>query len=1361
MMTIALRALGALVLFAVAGLPAAPADIVFLAGGRSHGPGEHEFNAGCQLLAKAINEQSGLGLKATVVSGWPKDETILDGIKCLVIYADGTSVVGKGWAKVDELAKKGTGIVFMHYAVHPDAKDGEKYYRPWIGGAFETGWSVNPHWVADLKALPNHSVSRGVNGLVQAYDEFYYNMRFPADRSKVLDLVTAVPTRENVKKYINLWNEHGVDGLGKVQTLMWGIERTDGGRGVGFSGGHNHRNWAIDGFRKLALNAIVWAAKVEVPAEGVKSAAVSEDELNANLDAKGKAPARLTVPQSGEFAKIPAAAIQVDREKGFGAATKPAAKPAEKSEAKPATPAPSAAKAEAVKPLAQSKDITTGDKQRLTELTADLKGAKELYLMVSDLGDTNCDWADWIEPTLLMADGSTRNLTELKWKSATASHGAALVGKNNSKGPLTVAKKVYTNGIGTHATSVIAYDLPAGVVGFRTQVALDDGGMERGGKRSPAAVRFLVFGAKPDEQKAVAVEDGPMLVPPELFTVPEGFEVTVWATSPQLFNPTNIDFDEKGRLFVAEGVNYRGKGGRRKEGDRIVVLEDTTGAGKADKVTVFTQETALASPLGVAAIDGKIVVSQPPDLLVYTDVNRDGVFDSATDKREVLLTGFAGRQHDHSLHSVTVGPDGKWNFNQGNTGADFIDKAGRHFYMGSPYMLGGIAGKRSDDGNVWIGGFSVRMNADGSDLRIVGHNYRNSYEQAINSFGDLYQSDNDDPPACRVSLIMEGGNAGFASADGKRSWGADKRPGQDTPTAEWRQDDPGTMPAGDVYGGGSPTGVAFYENGALGDKWNGLLLACEAGKNVIFGYQPKPDGAGMKLERFDFITSNKEKEWAGSDFLGGRATGVLKTMFRPADVTVGPDGAIYFADWYDPGVGGHGTRDNRYTGTIYRLAPKGFKSVVPKIDLNTTEGQILALSSPANNIRGAGFARLKAQGEAAIPAVSALLKDANPFVASRAVWLLAQLGDKGAAVVSAELRSSDAQRRLVAFRALRAANRDVLNLAVANAKDASPAVRREVALALRDFKGPVALAALVEVAQRFDGKDRAYLEAVGLGATGREVELYAALSKTMGGDPATWSDAFAGLTWRLHVPAGVAGIRARLASGKLDAAQTKQMVTALAFTNSPEAVGAMVELSQRKELKEIATWWLNNRKGNDWKTFEVDKILKASGLYDASQVKLTASDFPAEPAGTKALSSVETIAKLKGDPKLGAAAIAVCYTCHRIGDQGVEYGPNLTTYGRQQSAETIIQAIAQPSAAISHGYEGSRLVTKDGLVITGIVLTQGDPTMIKGIGGAIQTVPADRIKSVEKLEKSLMYSPAMLGLTDQSVADLTAYLKSL
>lgn len=298
-------------------LAAAPAKIVFLAGGRSHGPGEHEFNAGCQLLAKALNEQSGLDVQATVIKGWPQDTSVLDDAKVVIIYADGTSVVRGGWAKMDTLAKKGTGIVFLHYAVHPSPADGEKYYRPWIGGAFEDGWSVNPHWVADLVTLPNHPVSRGVTSAVEAFDEFYYNMRFPQDRSKVLDLVTATPTRERMKRYINLWNEHGVAGLDKPQTLMWGIERADGGRGVGFTGGHYHRNWAIDGFRTLVLNAIVWSAGLDVPQTGVKSTPLTEDDLNANLDDKGANKPRLTLPKAGEFKAIPTAPVQTQREAGF------------------------------------------------------------------------------------------------------------------------------------------------------------------------------------------------------------------------------------------------------------------------------------------------------------------------------------------------------------------------------------------------------------------------------------------------------------------------------------------------------------------------------------------------------------------------------------------------------------------------------------------------------------------------------------------------------------------------------------------------------------------------------------------------------------------------------------------------------------------------------------------------------------------------------------------------------------------------------------------------------------------------------------------------------------------------------------
>lgn len=282
--------------------------ILFLAGPKSHASGEHEFKAGCMLLAKALNEQSGLDVSATVINGWPKDESVFEGVDAIIIYSDGTRVIKDGWEKADTLAKAGCGLMFMHYAVHPSPEEGEKYFRPWIGGAMETGYSVNPHWVADLRALPNHPVSNGVTDLVRAYDEFYYSMRFQKDREQVLDLVTATPTKPRLKKIINMWNENGVDGIGKPQTLMWGIERKDGGRGVGFTGGHYHRNWAVDGFRQIVLNSIVWVAGAEVPEGGVKSLAVTEDELNANLDVyKGKPNPRIKIPVVEKFMGLPPA----------------------------------------------------------------------------------------------------------------------------------------------------------------------------------------------------------------------------------------------------------------------------------------------------------------------------------------------------------------------------------------------------------------------------------------------------------------------------------------------------------------------------------------------------------------------------------------------------------------------------------------------------------------------------------------------------------------------------------------------------------------------------------------------------------------------------------------------------------------------------------------------------------------------------------------------------------------------------------------------------------------------------------------------------------------------------------------------
>ncbi len=863
-------------------------------------------------------------------------------------------------------------------------------------------------------------------------------------------------------------------------------------------------------------------------------------------------------------------------------------------------------------------------------------------------------------------------------------------------------------------------------------------------------------------------------IPLALFKVPEGFEVTLWANSPMVRNPTNIDIDHDGRIWVAEGVRYRQHHARQPAGDRIVVLQDTDGDGRADGSHTFVQEPGLVAPLGVAVIDNRIVVSQPPDLIVYTDVDRNLRFDPSVDTREVLLTGFQGVNHDHSLHSVTVGPDGKWLFNSGNRGARFTDRSGRTFTSFSSYRADPIGpfrdphdsqrlmGARSDDGHVYVGGFAARMNPDGTGVEIIGHNFRNSYEQSITSLGDVFHSDNDDPPACRVSWMMEHANFGFASNDGQRTWQADRRPGQSVPAAEWRQDDPGTAPAGDVYGGGSPTGSAFYENGAFGDAWRGTLFVAEPGRNVIFAYRPERDGAGFRLVRHDFMATNSEGQWAGTDFNGGpqSATAELSTLFRPSDVAIGPDGALYVSDWIDPIVGFHQDLDDATSGAIYRVAPRKTPAVAPHFDASTIDGLIEALRSPAINVRSIGFTGLKARGPAAVDAVARLLDDPNEYIRGRAVFLLYQIGEEGPRRAGAPATHADAGMRIAAFRAMRRADLDVRTIAAALARDPDPGVRREAALAMRDRPAAQALPVLIDVARRFDGRDRSYLEALGTGATGKEAELYDRLQRDIGGtDPLRWSDAFAWIAWRLHVPAAVPALAARASASTLTLDQRRRAMDGLAFVDSRTASAAMVELAAAEgPLREAATWWLLNRSTNAWKSHDLLPQLARRRIYDPDAVTLQDMPLPARTA-SRTYGPAEVIA-LRGDAARGEAQAARCRMCHAIDGAGADVGPALDGWTRGKSPGTIAAAIVDPDAGIAHGYVGVTLHTIDGLTLHGLPIKEGDPVMIRGIGGLTQTVPAARIESRERLTRSLMMSAEDLGMTSQDVADLIAFLRT-
>src|SRR3954453_17617197 len=884
--------------------------------------------------------------------------------------------------------------------------------------------------------------------------------------------------------------------------------------------------------------------------------------------------------------------------------------------------------------------------------------------------------------------------------------------------------------------------------------------------------------AQPPAQQRPAVPEvaTPPSIPLDLFHVPEGFEVTLWASTPMLRNPTNMDIDRDGRIWIAEGVRYRQHWARQPEGDRIVVLQDTDGDGKADSTHTFVQEPGLISPLGVAVIDNKIIVSQPPDLIVYTDVDRNQRFDPAVDKREVLLTGFQGINHDHSLHSVTFGPDGKWIFNSGNTGGMFTDKSGKTFRVFGSYRPDPVgpfkfpndpavyAGKPSDDGHVYVGGFTVRMSPDATNAEIIGSNYRNSYEQSQTSLGDVFQNDNDDPPACRVSWVMEYANFGFSSNDGQRSWQADRRPGQTVPVAEWRQDDPGSTPAGDVYGGGSPTGNVFYENGALPASWEGTFFAADAGRNEIFSYHPARSGAGFALgERQVFVTTNPARQYAGSDFAGGNATakGAAETLFRPSDIAVGPDGAIYVSDWIDARVGGHQDLDDSLSGAIYRIAPKGFVSKVPTFDPSTIDGLITALRSPAVNVRAIGFAGLKARGAAAVNAVAALLQDPSPYVRGRAIFLLYQLGPEGQQRAGTPESYTDPALRIAAFRAMRRAGLDTAATASRLARDADAGVRREIALSMRDQPADKSLDVLVDVARGFDGTDRSYLEALGTGATGKEPALYDRLRRELGvpDDPIAWSDTFAWIAWRLHVPEAVADLSARARSPQLPAPARRFAVDTLAFIMDPAASKAMLELAAPDSpLREPATWWLLARMSNEWADYGLRPALKTAGIYDPDAITLREIVVPPEPPDLKEL-SIEEIAGLTGDPAKGKNTSAVCLMCHAIGGTGADLGPALDGWGRGKSAHVVATAIVRPSEEIAHGYDGTELKTKDGLTIQGILIKEGDPLMIRSMGGLTQMIPPDRVATRRRMAESLMMSPAQLNLSAQDVADLVAFLK--
>jgi hypothetical protein len=276
--------------------------LVLVAGKPSHPPRMHEFNAGVQLLAKCLKDVPQVKTDF-VLNGWPADEKIFDDADAVVFYMDGgpnhelVKENGRRLKLAESWARRGVGIGCMHYGVEVVADQAGAHFKRWIGGHYEHMFSCNPIWEPTFAELPKHAITRGVKPF-QIKDEWYFNMRFVGDLPgnkaaaegdlKFQPILVAVPSdgvRNGPYVYPAGPYAHIQAEKGRSEAMMWAVERADGGRGFGFTGGHFHDNWGNDEFRKVVLNALVWLTKAEVPENGVQYK-VTQAELEANLDPK-------------------------------------------------------------------------------------------------------------------------------------------------------------------------------------------------------------------------------------------------------------------------------------------------------------------------------------------------------------------------------------------------------------------------------------------------------------------------------------------------------------------------------------------------------------------------------------------------------------------------------------------------------------------------------------------------------------------------------------------------------------------------------------------------------------------------------------------------------------------------------------------------------------------------------------------------------------------------------------------------------------------------------------------------------------------------------------------------------------------
>lgn len=607
--------------------------------------------------------------------------------------------------------------------------------------------------------------------------------------------------------------------------------------------------------------------------------------------------------------------------------------------------------------------------------------------------------------------------------------------------------------------------------------------------------------------------------------VAQGLQLSLFASEPMVVNPTNMAVDAKGRVWVCEGRNYRlfanPDNPYDDKGDRILILEDTDGDGKADTSKVFYQGEDINSALGIAVLGEKVIVSKSPNVFVFTDADGDDI----PDNKEVLFTGLSGGDHDHGVHAFVFGPDGRLYFNYGNQGKQLMDRD-------STLLQDKYGGALRADGNPYREGMAFRMDLDGKNVEVLGHNFRNPYELTVDSYGGIWQSDNDDDGnrGTRINYLMEYGNYGFKDLLTGKNW-RERRPGweEEIPKRHWHLNDPGTVPNVLQTGSGSPTGILFYEDTLLPERFQNQLIHCEPGHNVVRSYHLSPDGAGYTASIENLVKA--QDNW-----------------FRPSDVAVAPGGSLFISDWYDGGVGGHKVEDLEQ-GRIYHVSTENPQES-KKLDLETTAGAVEGILSGNMDTFYRSWQTLHTLGTSAEAHLLKLM-DQGGTAKARALWLAGLMPGKGKTYIEMALKDADAHFRLLGLRMARYVDDTNLERYVEMViQDPSLQVKREAAIALRHVGTERAAGLWAQLAMAHDQGNRWYLEALGIGADRYPNTYFKAWQKAVG---SAWkSPAGKDIVWRIHAEATVPLLVELLEEGDVETTDLASYFRAFSFKDHPK-----------------------------------------------------------------------------------------------------------------------------------------------------------------------------------------------------------------